>query len=84
MVKESEYYETNGLGFTGKNANSTLKVVTDEIETKPILDFNDYSEVIANMVLGSYPKFSVGIYGEWGSGKTTLMSLIRNKLKTRF
>ena len=64
---EPEYYETNGLGFTEKNANSTLKVVTDEIETKPILDFNDYSEVIANgiRVLSEIQCGNLWRMGEW-------------------
>jgi KAP family P-loop domain len=34
------------------------------------------------MVKGSKPSFSVGVYGEWGTGKTTLMRLIEEKLKT--
>jgi predicted KAP-like P-loop ATPase len=33
------------------------------------------------MIKNSRPKFSVGIYGEWGSGKTTLMKVIEHKLK---
>jgi ATPase subunit of ABC transporter with duplicated ATPase domains len=34
------------------------------------------------MVIGSKPKFSIGIYGKWGTGKTTLMRMIEKKLKT--
>ena len=34
------------------------------------------------MIKGSTPKFSVGIYGEWGTGKTTLMRIIEEKLKS--
>ena len=30
--------------------------------------------------MGSKPRFSVGIYGEWGTGKTTLMRVIEKKL----
>jgi predicted KAP-like P-loop ATPase len=34
------------------------------------------------MVRGSKPKFSIGIYGEWGTGKTTLMKMIYNELES--
>jgi predicted KAP-like P-loop ATPase len=62
------------------HASSPLKILSDDVDPKPILDFEGYSKTISNMVLGSHPKFSVGIYGEWGTGKTTLMRLIQDKL----
>jgi uridine kinase len=34
------------------------------------------------MVTGSKPKFSIGIYGKWGTGKTTLMRMVEKKLNT--
>ena len=34
------------------------------------------------MVRGSTPKFSIGIYGDWGTGKTTLMRMVEKKLNT--
>lgn len=33
------------------------------------------------MINASYQKFSIGIYGECGSGKTTLMKMVERKLK---
>jgi predicted KAP-like P-loop ATPase len=59
-----------------------VKILTDDIEVNPILDFKDYADAIVNMMRGSIPKFSVGIYGEWGTGKTTLMRIIEEKLKS--
>lgn len=58
-----------------------VKVLLDDIESTPILDFEAYSRTISNMIKGSHPKLSVGIYGEWGCGKTTLMNLIQEKLR---
>jgi nicotinamide riboside kinase len=34
------------------------------------------------MIRGSKPKFSVGIYGEWETGKTTLMKMVEDKINT--
>jgi predicted KAP-like P-loop ATPase len=56
-------------------------IITDDISHFPILDFNDYVNALSNIIKNSYPKFSIGIYGEWGTGKTTLMRAIYNKLK---
>jgi len=42
-----------------------VKILVDDVESSPILDFEAYSETISNMIRGSDPKFTVGIYGEW-------------------
>jgi nucleoside-triphosphatase THEP1 len=64
------------------NNPTGIKILTDEIEIAPILDFTYYSDTIANIIRSSIPRFSVGIYGEWGTGKTTLMSSIEKKIKS--
>ena len=55
-------------------------LLTDDFTPSPILDFKSYSSTIVNMIKDSYPKISIGIHGEWGSGKTTLMKLIQSDL----
>jgi predicted KAP-like P-loop ATPase len=64
------------------NSLPTISILTDDIEDNPIHDFEKYADTIVKMVMGSKPRFSVGIYGEWGTGKTTLMRLIEKKLRS--
>jgi uncharacterized protein YjbI with pentapeptide repeats/GTPase SAR1 family protein len=56
-------------------------IITDDISHFPVLDFNEYVNALTNIIKNSYPKFSIGIYGEWGTGKTTFMRAIYNRLK---
>jgi KAP family P-loop domain len=58
-----------------------LKILDDDTDFEPILNFEEYSECIVDMIRGSNPKFSIGVYGEWGTGKTPLMKLVQQKLK---
>ncbi|MCD6359984.1 MAG: hypothetical protein J7M38_03905, partial [Armatimonadetes bacterium] len=44
------------------------------------LGFSEYADVLAGVILGSASPFTMGIYGDWGSGKTTLMQMIRERL----
>lgn len=57
-------------------------IITDDISMAPILDFTEYAEAIGRVIEKSYPKFSIGIYGDWGIGKTTLMRYIFNLLES--
>lgn len=57
-------------------------IITDDVTFNPILDFEAYSNTIVKMITQSHPKFSIGIYGEWVTGKTTLMKVIEDKLNS--
>lgn len=61
--------------------NRDTKILTDDAEISPIMGFDTYSRSIVNIINGSTPRFSIGIYGEWGTGKTTLMRLIESEIK---
>gem|GEM_PF-305167 len=39
---------------------------------------------MSEFIINSSPRFTVGIYGDWGTGKTTLMQLIKNELKQNY
>lgn len=45
------------------------------------LDFNRYAEVLVRVVQDTNGPFTIGILGEWGTGKTSLMHMIETKVK---
>jgi hypothetical protein len=55
-------------------------IIIDEVTSNPVLDFEAYGNTLVKMIKQSPPRFSIGIYGEWGTGKTTLMKTIQSKL----
>jgi hypothetical protein len=57
-----------------------FKVVLDVPTPTPGLGFGDYAAALADMTLYSRAEFAVGIFGGWGSGKTTLMQAVRRRL----
>ena len=57
-------------------------ILTDDAVIDPILDFNLYSNAIVNIIKNSHPKFSIGIFGDWGAGKTTLINSVDKALQT--
>lgn len=47
------------------------------------LGFNIYSQIIGESIVNSATPFTVGIFGEWGTGKTSLMRMIEKYLQDR-
>jgi tRNA A37 threonylcarbamoyladenosine biosynthesis protein TsaE len=46
----------------------------------PALGFQDYAAALSDIIRMSAPEFAVGIFGTWGTGKTTLMRQIERQL----
>src|SRR6266487_1448674 len=64
--------------------NDKFKIIPDDpitdVKKRSSLDFNKYSKSLANIIKNSPPTFSVGVFGGWGTGKTTLMRMIEDEL----
>lgn len=73
-----------------------LRVMADLAELKPLfllndeaiaafeedgLGMNEHAQVIAEAVLGTQSPFTVGIFGPWGHGKTSLLNAARTMLE---
>ena len=67
------------MSYTGDLIQKGL-ILTDNPSSKPILDFDSYTEAVVKIIKESHPNFTIGIIGEWGTGKTTLMNSIKNEL----
>jgi hypothetical protein len=56
------------------------RIILDIPSVKPSLGFDNYAEAFKGIIQGSEPRFSIGIFGGWGSGKSTLMDEIHGRL----
>ncbi len=61
-------------------AIADYKIILDSPATKPALGFDNAAEALKEIIERSRPQFVIGIFGSWGSGKTTLMQAIQRKL----
>lgn len=61
------------------NAQS-FQILLDVPARKPKLRYDDYALAFKDIIEQSEPRFAMGIFGGWGSGKTTLMETIEAKL----
>ncbi|MEM2141433.1 MAG: P-loop NTPase fold protein [Nitrososphaera sp.] len=55
----------------------------DQPNDAGLLDFDKYSRKIAEIIVNSYPRFTVGIFGGWGTGKTSLMRMVEKQLREK-
>ena len=63
-----------------KNA---YKLIIDKPATD-VSNFKDYSERLSQIIVKSVPQFTVGIFGGWGTGKTTMMKIIKDEIDKNY
>jgi hypothetical protein len=56
------------------------KIITDEPTEDDALHFNNYSQKLADIIANSTPRFAIGVFGGWGTGKTSLIQMTKKIL----
>ncbi len=59
---------------------AAFQILLDVPTEKPALDFDRYAQSFKEIIEQSPPRFAIGVFGGWGSGKTTLMQAVESKL----
>jgi hypothetical protein len=59
---------------------SGRKLLLDAPTENPALGYRQIASAFAEVITQSKPNFAIGIFGGWGSGKTTLMAAIKAAL----
>lgn len=67
-----------GQPVTGSGASR--RILLDSPAAGPALGYGQTGQALATIIKQSEPRFAVGIFGGWGSGKTTLMHAIKAEL----
>lgn len=67
----------------GGSAVSNKKILLDSPTATPALGYDEIGRAFAEIISQSEPRFAIGIFGGWGSGKTTLMNAIQRALSAR-
>jgi hypothetical protein len=66
-----------------KSDYASFRILVDDPADDPALGFPDFADAFAEIASLSPPRFAVGIFGSWGSGKTTLMRAIWARIADR-
>ena len=65
-----------------KDSSEPQTILIDDVDPNPTSNFISLGKTIAKIIKNSTPHFTIGIYGEWGTGKTTLMKAIEKNLNS--
>ena len=57
--------------------SSKTYIVNDQATEIDALDFMPYVETLADIVQTGNTPLTIGVFGTWGSGKTSLMKMVK-------
>ncbi|QZY28969.1 KAP family P-loop NTPase fold protein [Nocardioides coralli] len=63
------------------DAEDGPRIVLDVPAGHPTFNFDRIARALTSIVVSSEPRFAVGVFGGWGSGKSTLMEEIERRLR---
>ena len=64
--------------------SSKTYIVNDQPTETDALDFTPYVETLVDIIKTGNTPLTIGVFGTWGSGKTSLMRMVRKKLPRKF
>jgi len=73
-----------GKGTSMPNSDSKTYIVNDQPTEKDALDFTPYVETLADIIQTGDTPLTIGVFGGWGSGKTSLMKMVKKQLPDDF
>lgn len=76
-IQKDEFAVENNIQKTD------YKIIIDQ-PASDVPDFKKYSERLSQIIANSKPQFKVGIFGGWGTEKTTMMKMIENEIKKNY
>jgi hypothetical protein len=68
-------------GDNSTSARAASQILLDSPTAEPALRYDKIAQAFATIIRQSEPRFAIGIFGGWGSGKTTLMNAIKADLR---
>jgi uncharacterized protein YjbI with pentapeptide repeats len=71
------------MNISYKDNEDITRIITDE-PTNEAPDFREYSRKLSKIIINSVSPFTVGIFGDWGTGKTTLMNMIKDEIDDKY
>lgn len=63
---------------------SPTYIANDQPTDKDALDFTPYVETLADIIQTGNTPLTIGVFGTWGTGKTSLMKMVKNQLPKDF
>ena len=60
-----------------------MRYISDQPTIHDALGFNDYRQALTEILLCGETPLVVGIYGRWGSGKTSLLKMLREDVQKK-
>ena len=64
--------------------SSKTYIVNDQATEIDALDFMPYVETLADIIQTGNTPLTIGVFGTWGSGKTSLMKMIRRNTDSEY